>query len=199
MTYSYETYTSDTIDPDNFRRLDDFIAGQMSTTHPAIKNMSWDPNGGFLYNVANRLRWCLDQGKIYVVTADQDIVAISCVEYPEGSFDWAIGGIRTWIAPAYRTTHLPSYVLSKQVDWARERGCKFLLLTFNDYNKAAHTAVMRRYRNKAGWSNWWDDCIAVPDPVPIRNVPQWCVIKPVQCADHAANLLALTQWQDSHK
>jgi len=198
MTYSYETYNSDTIDPDNFGRLEQFVLEQ-SSEHPALKNMAWDPNSGFLYNVASQLRWRTDQGKIYAVTDAGDIVAISCVEYPEGASNWAIGGIRTWVTPAHRQTHLPSYVLGKQVDWARKHDCDFMLLTFNEYNKAAHTTVTKRYESKAGWSTWWDDCLAVPGPVVIRNVPQWCVIKPVLCSDNTKNLKTLKHWETSHK
>lgn len=196
MIYNYETYTSDTISPGNFDRLEAFINSQLDTAHPALTNMTWDPNGGFLYNVANQLRWRRDQGNIYAVIYDGNIVAISCVEYPENTSSWAIGGIRTWIAPANRKTHLPSYVLDKQIDWARARNCNFMLLTFNEYNKAAHTTVVKGYESKAGWSNWWTDCLAVPDPVIIRTVPQWCVIKPVLCTNNATNLQALKQWQE---
>ena len=198
MIYGCETYTSDTIDPADFKRLEEFVESQ-SGNHPAIKNMSWDPTCGFLYNVANQLRWRTDQGKIYAVTSGANIAAISCVEFPEGSIGWAIGGIRTWVAPAYRNTYLPSYVLNKQVDWAREHNCNFLVLTFNDYNKVTHTTLVNGYMGKAGWSKWWDDCLAAPDPVMIRHVPQWCVIKPVLCTDNVRNLQELTRWQGSDK
>lgn len=196
MTYRYETYTSDTINPADFNRLKAFIDSQLDTAHPALVNMTQDPNGGFLYNVANQSRWRTDQGNIYVVTCNGNIVAISCIEYPERSTSWAIGGIRTWITPANRQTHLPSYVLDKQMNWARDRNCNFMLLTFNEYNKVAHTTVVKGYENKAGWSTWWSDCVAVPKPVIIRYVPQWCIIKPVICTDNAANLQVLKQWQE---
>jgi hypothetical protein len=199
MSYSYETYTSDTIDQDNFKRLSDFVDSQSNNNHPAFKNMSWNPDSGFLHSVANQLRWRSDQGKIYVVTLEGNIAAISCVEFPEGSTEWAIGGIRTWIAPAYRKTHLPSYVLDKQVAWARDHACAFLLLTFNEYNKVAHTTLTKGYARRGGWSTWWYDCLAVPDTVLIRHVPQWCVIKPVQCTDNRKNLQVLTHWQRCNK
>lgn len=199
MPYSYETYNSDTIDQVNFKRLEEFVDTQSNKNHPAFKNMSWNSECGFLHSVSNSLRWRTDQGKIYVVTQEENIAAISCVEFPEGSVEWAIGGIRTWIAPEYRKTHLPSYVLDKQVSWARAQGCGFLLLTFNEYNKTAHTTLIKRYTSKAGWSTWWHDCLAAPDPVLIRHVPQWCVIKPVHCTDNIKNLQVLTQWQDQNK
>lgn len=161
-----------------------------------MSNMAWSQSG-LLHNIHNQLRWRTDQGMIYVVTANNQIVAVSCVEYPEHATNWAIGGIRTWIVAHHRTTHLPSYILDQQIVWARARSCDFLTLTFNEYNRAAHRAVQKGYSGKAGWSTWWQDCLAVPAPIKIRNVNQWCVIKPVACSNNKQNLDTLIEWENS--
>lgn len=197
--YKFESLTSDTISNNDFSRIVKFIESEQNI-NLAFINMGWNNPAGLLYNIHNKLRWCTNFGRIYIASLDNRIVGISCIELADSLSKWAIGGVRTWIAKEYRGTHLPSAMLSQQVKWAREVGCNFLLLTFNEYNKAAYNAVAAgsKYRIAAGWSVWWDDCIAVPDPILIRCTRQWAIIKPVLCADPATNLLELVIWATQH-
>ena len=194
--YQYESYYSDTITPDDFARLESFLKECDHSDDPAAANMQWQKTAGFLYNIKNQLRWRTDQGKIFLILDQGQPVAVSCIEFPEHSHNWAVGGVRTWITPAYRSRQLASFFLNKQMQWAVERNCNFILLTFNDYNKAAWTAVKSdaKYRRAANWSAWWDDCLAAPDQIRVRNTLQWCVIKPVQCNNNHQNLQELIQW-----
>lgn len=194
--YQYESYTSDTILPEDFDRLAEFLAECDTSDDPAAINMQWREPAGMLYNIKTQQRWRTDQGKIFLVMDQDRPVAVSCVEYPERSYSWAVGGVRTWITPTYRSKQLANFFLSKHLQWAAQHDCNFMLLTFNDYNRAAWLAVDRdpKYRRVANWSDWWDDCLAVPDPVEVRNTPQWCVIKPVKCQDNQANLEELLAW-----
>ena len=196
MTYKFWYTTSDTVTSKEFDKLAAFITQETSaSTEPAAANMGLDSTAGFLYNIKNQTRWRNDAGAIYVAEDNNQIVAVSCVEYAEGATSWAVGGIRTWITPTHRTYQLPGKLLNQQTVWAQAHNCNFMLVTFNDYNRALHTAVQRGiYSKSLGWSTWWDDCIAVPNPVSIRYTPQWCVIKPVLEQDTSVNLLELAAW-----
>ena len=197
--YYHRVFTSDTITAAELDKLTAFVVQETSTsTEPAAANMGSNPPAGFLYNIKNQIRWQTDVGAIYVIEHDDQIVAVSGVEYAENTTAWAVGGIRTWITPTHRTHKLPSEMLQQQTAWARAHECNFMLVTFNEYNRALYTAVKRGiYRKSLGWSTWWDDCIAVPDPVVIRYTTQWCVIKPVLEQDNSVNLLELAVWSNT--
>lgn len=199
MTYKFWYTTSDTVTSKEFDKLAAFIKQETSTsTEPAAVNMGLDSAAGFLYNIKNQTRWRNNAGAIYVAEDNNQIVAVSCVEYAEGATSWAIGGIRTWVSPAHRTHQLPGQLLKQQTAWAKEHNCNFMLVTFNDYNRALHTAVRRGiYSKSLGWSTWWDGCVAVPNPVIIRYTSQWCVIKPVHERNNQTNLQELLLWATS--
>lgn len=194
--YTYESYCSDTITAEEFTRLENFVAEARISDEPAAPNMNWAEPAGLLYNIKHQLRWRSDQGCIYLVLADNQPVAVSCVEYPEHATTWAVAGVRSWITPAHRSTHVASFFLNIHLKWAAERKCNFVMLTFNDYNRAAWSAVANgsKYRRAAGWSSWWDDCYAMPNQIMVRSTMQWCVIKPVACQDNTNNAAELISW-----
>ena len=195
MKTHIKSYTSDVISADIFDELDCFIKKEIQhDTSLALANMGWTEPAGFLYNVKHQLRWRKDQGCIYVAYDDTRAVAISCVEHPEGDTSWAIGGIRTWITSSYRTQMLPSILLNNQMDWAIAKGCAFMLLSFNEYNQGLYSVVKSRsYQKSKAWSGWWDDCLAVEEPITIRHTKQWCLIKPLG-TNNADNLEKLLRW-----
>ena len=197
MTYIVETYNSDTIQPIQYQRIKEYIELECTkSNHSAVSNMlSWDTSG-LLYNINYKLRWRTDQGQIYLFVDNQQIITISCIEFPENSKEWVIGGSRTWVSSDYRNKHMPSTILKEQSKWAYTNNCDFMLLTFNQYNKSAYTSFCHgpRARKKAGWTNWWDDCVAVPNPVKIRHTDQWCIIKPLLQQNNTINLEKLTHW-----
>lgn len=193
--YHHETYSSDTITDLELTNIAEFLKEAEYSSEPAAVNMGWNSPAGLLYNIKHKLRWRSDQGLIVLVMDDNKPVAISCVEYPEQQDSWAIGGIRTWITPAYRSKQVAKVFLTIHYDWAKSRGCRFLLLTFNEYNRSAWHAIKNpKYRSAANWSDWWDDCLAVDQPLVIRNTLQWCVIKPVLCPNNNQNQELLLKW-----
>ena len=199
MTYTVETYNSDTIQPIQYQRIKEYVEMECTkSNHSAVSNMlAWDTSG-LLFNIEHKLRWRTDQGKIYLFVDNQTIITISCIEFPENTKDWAIGGSRTWVSAEYRNKHMPSTILKEQSKWAYINNCDFMLLTFNQYNKSAYTSFCYgpRARKKAGWTDWWDDCIAVPNPVKIRHTDQWCIIKPLLPQNNTINLEKLVHWSN---
>lgn len=194
--YSYDSICSDTITANQLRKLEQFIDNNIDHSEPAAVNMGRDNTAGLLYNIDHRLRWRVDQGAIFLIYDNSEPVAVSCVEFPENSDQFAIGGIRTWIKRSHRGTQIAGYFLDLHTKWARHENCAFMLITFNEYNRAGHTGVQRgqKFRKAAGWSNWWDDCVAIDKPLNIRNTDQWCIIKPVCSQNTAANIKVLEHW-----
>ena len=193
--FHYETNSSDTITDIELANIAEFVAEAEKSQEPAATNMGWNEPAGLLYNIKNQLRWKTNQGKIVLVLDHDKPVAISCVEYPEHDYTWAIGGIRTWITPQYRARKVAKVFLNVHYNWARSRGCKFLVITFNDYNRSAWHAVKNpKYRSTANWSDWWDNCVAVDQPLIIRHVPQWCIIKPVLSNSNDKNIEDILAW-----
>ena len=195
--YSIEQFSSDNITSEQYQKLQNFVDQECANSlHPARSNMLDQPPAGMLYLIKNQLRWQQDHGAIFLVHHNDDVIAVSAVEYPEMSTDWVIGGIRTWIKTQHRSTALAGYFLPAQYAWAQQRDAEFMLLTFNHYNKKAWNAVAGppRYRRQAGWSAWWDDCLAAPEVVTVRHTEQWCVIKPISQLDNQLNLAKLQSW-----
>ena len=199
--YSYESYSSNTITPKQLKDLESFIDSALDTSEPAAVNMGRDNSAGLLYNIDHQLRWRSDQGAIFLIYADREPVAVSCVEFPENEQAFSIGGIRTWIKASHRRSQIAGYFLDLHCRWAQERGCAFLLITFNDYNRAGQWGVQRgsKFRQAAGWSPWWDDCVALDQPLTIRSVSQWCVIKPVVSNNMEHNIQLLQAWAAKNK
>lgn len=194
--YSYESFCSDTVTPSQLKKLEQFLADNTDYTEPAAVNMGRDNSAGLLYNIDHQLRWRVDQGAIFLIYSNNEPVAVSCVELPDNTDQFAIGGIRTWIKSSHRGTQIAGYFLNLHCLWAQQKNCAFLLITFNNYNRAGHTGVQRgsKFRRAAGWSSWWDDCVALDKPLNIRNTDQWCVIKPVCSKDMLHNTEVLSHW-----
>ena len=201
MTYSFISYTSDTVTDSEFDQLETFLSESVQLNEPASVNMFWEPQG-LLQNIHSKLRWRTDQGRIYLILKEDRPVGVSCVEYPEGSKQFAIGGIRTYLDTANRGAGAVGAVLEQQTVWAQERSCQFMIVTFNDYNRVAHRAVglSAKYRHAAGWGPWWDNCYPLPEPVNIRHTMQWVVIKPIQLnTEMAENCQVLLDWANKYQ
>lgn len=187
MKYHTLQCTSNTISEIILSDLEKFIQKQEieHSSHPALKNMGWEPYVGVLYNISNKLRWTSDIGSISILYNNSDIIGISCSEISENYPNFGIGGIRCWLDSSYRCDQLVSkYLLNDNLNWCINKKLKGMILTFNDYNKWIYDAITRKTNKKTiklanVWSNWWNDCIIINQQINIRNVNQWCVIKPI--------------------
>jgi len=154
---------------------------------PAFVNMGPQMPMGFLHLVDNQKRWQTGEGQIGLLYDDVSgsIVGISAVENCQLSTELSSGGNRCWILPKYRQNNeITKYLLKSNLDWSRNEGKSGMLLTFNQYNKWIYDTVVKLSTNSGAtlgtvWSDWWDDCIALPRMVRLHNTPQWAVIKPL--------------------
>lgn len=175
------------IDDRLLSELDEFVCNQskIHSDHPAMLNMGHREPQGFLYNLRNQIRWSNDDGEVAILRKNGKIIGVSCVENGEISNDISIGGIRCWLDSSNRSDSLMSrYLLSSNLSWSVSRNKVGMMLSFNDYNKWIYDGVKRITSGKAAglskvWSDWWKDCVVLPQQINIRYTKQWCVIKPV--------------------
>ncbi len=154
---------------------------------PAFVNMGPQMPMGFLHLVDNFKRWREADGQISLLYDDASgsIVGISAVENCQLSTELSSGGNRCWILPKYRQNNeITKHLLKSNLDWSRNANKAGMLLTFNQYNKWIYDTVVKLSTNSGAtlgtvWSDWWDDCIALPRMVRLHNTPQWAVIKPL--------------------
>lgn len=154
---------------------------------PAFANMGPQMPMGFLHLVDNLKRWRSDTGQIGLLYDDVSgsVVGISAVENCQLSDELSSGGNRCWILPKYRQNNeITKYLLKSNLDWTQSQDKVGMMLTFNEYNKWIYDTIVKLSTNSGTtlgtvWSDWWDDCIALPRMVRLHNTPQWAVIKPI--------------------
>lgn len=185
--HSIITYCSDTIQSEQFDELQKFINDQHlhSSTHPAFKNMTETSEHGLLFNIKNKCRWCYNDGEISILKFNNAIIGISAVELSLLHPHLSIGGIRCWISPDYRNKQVVTkYLLNSNLEWSRTNNIWAMMLTFNSYNKLIYDGIVRKSIGKSAgigniWSNWWNDCLIIDNPIDIRMTSQWCALKPI--------------------
>jgi hypothetical protein len=187
VSYSCQRTASNLLSKSDWNDLCSFVDIQSSAhpQHPAVKNMGFDDNSGFLWNIKEKTRWSDNVGEIAILRYGRSVVGVSCVEDSNLNEYLTIGGIRFWIDKRHRTKQQASnYLLRANLDWSRDRGARGMLLSFNDSNKIIYDTIEKKSAGLAAgfgkiWSNWWNDCLVLPNRIEIRNVMQWCVIKPL--------------------
>lgn len=180
-----------TTNADEFKEYRDdyvvFLKKIADLKSPAFVNMGPQMPMGFLHLVDNFKRWRAKDGQISLLYDDTSgsMVGISAVEHCQLSEELSSGGNRCWILPKYRQNNeITKYLLKSNLDWSRSQGNAGMMLTFNEYNKWIYDTIVKLSTNSGAtlgtvWSDWWDDCIALPRMVRLHNTPQWAVIKPL--------------------
>lgn len=184
--YSIETYNSDNITSYQLQKLGEFVHNQavIAPDDLAIKNMLDDENG-LLFNIKTKTRWTTELGEITILKINNDIIGISAVERTLLHKNISIGGIRCWLAEGHRTNQLvTTYLLNSNLCWSKNNNMWAMMLTFNSYNKTIYDGIKRKSLKKSAgigniWSDWWNDCIIIDNPIIIRYTNQWCVLKPI--------------------
>jgi hypothetical protein len=166
--------------------------GKDSTKEHVVPNMDDTAPAGLLYLIEeardNARRWTKDKGQIDLLYDLEigSIVGISAVEHSNLHPDYASGGNRLWMDKDYRLDHnITKYLLTANLNWADANKKTGMILTFNDYNKAIWEIICKNYKKgdpiksvSNMWSNWWNDCVPLAEPIIVHNTTQWAVIKP---------------------
>lgn len=180
------TTNSDDIEPALYLKAVSFVQNIVAENpkSPAIINMGLDTSAGMLWNISNKTRWKKETGEIaFLLSSSDEIVGVSCVENSPVRL-LSIGGIRTWVLKPYRPKNvITNFLLESNLEYSRSKNMAGMVLTFNDYNRWIYDGIKRKTSGRAVsvgaiWSDWWNDCIVIAKPVKVRNINQWCVIKP---------------------
>lgn len=155
----------------------------LETSEPAHANMwtenwinDWNTLPYHVY-VSGRFK---DNGDIFVTTIEDNIEAVSGVYISEFDPMVAIGGVRSWVNSKFRGKFIVGrHILPQQLKWARNKNCKTVALTFNEYNKRLIPYFKRtgfgikKERNPD--SLFYTGLHEVPFPVRIQNTRQWII------------------------
>lgn len=155
-------------------------------TSPAMVNMhskTWR-------NENNTLRYILEVdnkfnlGEYFVLFNDKLPVASGGVYFSEWTKDIAMAGIRTWAHTEHRNKLLVAeYILPACKAWAVENKCKFITLTFNDYNKNLIKVCIRtragesatRISGRTPRRLFYNGATVVDFPLEINYTKQWLI------------------------
>lgn len=134
--------TTEIVDKDSISQeiLDFCKQASLKTDDPAHKNMyhdNWQDHPEVLpYVLYIHKRFKGDNGDFFVLRVDGIIEAIAGVYISSFDSNVAIGGVRAWVNPQYRAKMLVGHhLLPLHLEWAKEKRCKTIALTFNEYNK----------------------------------------------------------------
>lgn len=156
-----------------------------------LSNMGDKGPGGLLYLIRPEReeyrRWTLGNGEIALLydRLTGSIVGISAVEHNPLDETLSSGGNRCWLRRDFRSNNeVSKFLLASNLEWSKKNHKQGMMLTFNDYNKGIYDAIVNRTLGRGKsianvWSNWWDDCLPVPDKIMLHGVSQWAVIKPI--------------------
>lgn len=120
--------------------LDFCKQASLKTDDPAHENMyheHWQDHPEVLpYVLYIHKRFKDNNGDFFVTRINGKIEAIAGVYISAFDSNVAIGGVRAWVNPEYRARMLVGHhILPLHLAWAKEKGCKTIALTFNEYNK----------------------------------------------------------------
>lgn len=158
-----------------------------------ISNMDESEPSGLLYLIQKERnehrRWTKDNGQIDLLydVVSGSVVGVSAVEESDLDTNYASGGNRLWMDKDYRINHnITKYLLNSNLEWAKDKNKKGMILTFNEYNKLIWEVIADSYKTGTTpssfggvWSDWWTDCIPIEDPIIVHSTKQWAVIKPI--------------------
>lgn len=180
--YTVKTYKElDVLDKDRFLS---FI-NQISTHKDnASTNMFSRNKNGLIYILENTNRFSSNQGEFHIIFLDEKIVGCGGVYKSNFSSQISLGGVRTWVDPAFRNKGIiGSHLLPIHKEWAIINNCKIIALSFNEYNKNLISIFKRirlgetknRIKNRSNKSLFYSNFNEVDFPVTIQYTPQWVI------------------------
>jgi hypothetical protein len=134
----------------------------------------------FPYLVYKSDRFTDNNGEIFILRENGKIIAISGIAVSDFDPNVAIGGVRTWVIEEHRGKFLVGrHLMPLQLKWAKEKGLKTIVISFNEYNKnlikyfrrSGLGIVKKRNPN----SLFFNGMFEAPFPVLINFTKQWAV------------------------
>lgn len=143
----------------------------------------WEYKPNMLPNMLDKTdKFSSDNGDFHIIYDNDNIVACGGIYRSPFNRHIAIAGVRTWVNPAYRNKALlKEYLLPIHRQWAVDRSCKQIALTFNDYNKNIISIFKRRRlgeRDRGSRSSkhlFHTGFHEVEQPITLQYTKQWVV------------------------
>ena len=123
-------------------------------------------------------RFAGDNGEFFIIRINGKIEGISGVQVSNFDSNVAMGGVRSFISPEHRAKMLIGHhLLPLQLAWAKQRGLKTILLSFNEYNKRLMNYFKRSGMGVPKARNpdrmFYNGVNEVPFSVNIQHTQQW--------------------------
>lgn len=193
------TVSSDKISEKEMRDLIAFCNEAIKDKKLDLKNWSvenWQNSPhSLLYCLCKERRFSEDRGLFYMLYAGGRLQAISGVYRS----DWApneiaIGGVRTCTLPRARSSSIAvhggfyhgDHIMPAQVEWARSKGLKAFILTFNETNLWLAKFILRIHQGRSVLLGYkltdkarelYQDFYLYPKKLIIKNTLQWVLVK----------------------
>lgn len=187
-----EALFSDEYSDEQLARLEKFcsIAGQESK-HAASVNMDsrqWEENNAsLLYLFLKEKRFKKNQGALYALVDQNDIIAVSGFYQADFSPEVFVFGVRSWVLKEHRLNLLVAEnLLPAQLKEIETLGGKAAILSFNESTKAFAKLIERSNKNTDSkkkfffgdrYPQLYQDMIFHEKPVLLKNSKQWILIK----------------------
>ena len=156
---------------------------------PASVNMwhnNWqDRPETFPYLVYLSKRFANDNGQFFVAKLDNEIIAVSGIQISPFDDYVALGGVRSWVNIEHRGKFIIGrHLLPLQKQWAIDKGCKTIALTFNHYNKNLINYFKRSglgiQKKRNPQSMFYTGVYEVPFTCDIQFTEQWVIYDKIQ-------------------
>ncbi len=198
MPYSIVEIDSDNISDEILQQLKNLCTEAVSEDkHEASANMqieNWQetPNS-LLYILLIEKRFTKNHGGLLLLFKDSRVIAVS--GYYRSDFDPGIFlmGVRSWVLKKDRFNLLiAKYLLPYQFEKIKALNAHTVAITFNDSTKSFAQLIERSNKNLTiknkfffgtDYPDFYKDMVFLKEPLKIKNVRQWVLIKKIHAYD----------------
>ena len=140
-----------------------------------------------LYLLLIEKRFAKETGGLSLLYSESKIIALSGYYKSDFNSEIFVIGVRSWVLKEHRFQLLiANEILPEQIEQVNKHGGKTAIITFNESNKAFAKLIDRTNKNLnskikfffgKNYPEIFRDVIVWPNPVRIKNVKQWIIIK----------------------
>ncbi len=198
MTYQLIEVQSENVSDDIVQKIKVFCQHALDENkHEARQNMqieNWqDCPSSLLYILLVEKRFKAQNGGLTLLMSDHSIIAVS--GYYRSDFDSKIFimGVRSWVLKKYRFNLLiAKHLIPYQFNKIKEMNGHTAAMTFNEATKSFAFLIQRSNKNLEitnkfffgkEYPDIYKDMILISEPLKIKNVKQWVLIKKISASN----------------
>lgn len=209
MKYTIIEVNSESVTDDHIEVIKDLCQEALAENkHEARTNMQIDNwqniSSSLLYLLLIEKRFTPGNGGLLLLMEDSKAIGVS--GYYRSDFDSGIFlmGVRSWVLKKYRFNLLiAKYLLPYQLEKIKNLGAHTVAITFNDSTRPFAKLIERSNKNSdsknkfffgSEYPDLYKDMTFLNEPMKIKNVKQWVLIKQISPSDFNWSQL---RWQAS--